>query len=71
MKLEQLKREIKNKSPKTFAKATKHWSYKMIMDVSRFTVEIGSHIYFKDKRYDGPEIEELVWKLLVKARRLK
>ncbi len=67
-----LKKELKKKSPKAWAKAEKRWDVKMIPDVTDFIIGIGKHMRNDSSfTYDGPAIEEMVWKLLIKARRLQ
>ena len=73
MNAKQLRKEIRAKCPKTAARLDKRWDTKMTRDVLQFSVNIGKLIKFSDTSftYDGMRIEEGLWKLLKKARRLK
>lgn len=72
--LKQLTRKLKKRSPKAWAKVQKEWDYKMIGPVTDFIVDIGDKIYGKVPEgkalYNGPAIEEELWKLLEKVRRI-
>ena len=63
MKPTTLRRKLKKKAPKTWAKIEKRWDIKIADDVTRFALDVGL--------YNIETIEEMVWKLLKKARRLK
>ena len=65
-----LKRELKKKHPKAWARAEKLWDFKMHDDVLDFTFNIVDMINWKTETYDGSGIEEMVWELLRKVRRI-
>jgi prolyl oligopeptidase PreP (S9A serine peptidase family) len=71
MNSKQIRRKVKGKAPKTWQKIANKWDYKMTHDVMRFIMDLQVHIHWKEKKYDTLEIEEKVWKLLTKVRRLK
>lgn len=64
-------KQDRKKSPKTFARLNKRWDIKMTQDIGLLVINIGEMINWEDRIYDGPRIEEALWKLLTKARRLK
>jgi len=74
----QLARDMRKRSPKTFAAMDKRWDMKMIGPVTDFIFHIQEHINPKAQKavrgdeylYNGPEIEAEVWKLLEKVRRI-
>lgn len=76
--LKDVVRDLKKKSPKAFAEYEKRWDCKMTNDVMEATFEIAKHINPKAKKaigkeewlFDGQEIEEVIWRLLRKARRI-
>ena len=78
MNVKQLKRRLKKRSPKTVARAEKRWDFKMIGDVTDFTFNLLEHVNPKAKAalepeewlIQGPEIEQELWKLLMKVRRI-
>lgn len=76
--IKQLKKKLKKRSPKAWAKAERQWDSKMIGDVADFITDIYKHINPKAQKaikdfdwlYNGPEIEAELWKLLAKVRRI-
>jgi len=70
MNLKQLKRKLKKRAPKAFKRAENDWYVKMIPSVSDLTFFILDQVDWKNKTIDGPEIEQEVFKLLAKVRRI-
>lgn len=74
-----LKRDLRKKAPKTWAKLEKRWDSKMSIPVMDFVFSLLDNVnprlkkLIKKDEYiiQGGEIEEKVWKLLEKCRRLK
>lgn len=73
-----LKREFKKRYPKTSMRIEKKWDHKMLIPVMDFTMSILDNVNPRLKKLakkdeyiiQGIEIEEKVWKLLKKARKL-
>lgn len=78
MNIKQLKRKMKKQRPKTWARVHRRWDIKMIGDVSDFTFHLLDYVNPKAAKaigkneylIKGPEIEEELWKLLEKVRRI-
>ena len=74
-----LRKELRAKSPKTWAKIEKTWDYKMLTTVMDMVMSILDNVNPRLKKLareneyiiQGGEIEDKVWKLLRTARRLK
>lgn len=79
MNSKQLKKELKAKAPKAWAKHEKRWDTKIMIPVVQFVMSILDDVNPRLKKLakkdeyiiKGSEIEEKLWKLLAKARRLK
>ncbi len=77
--ISKLKRELRKKSPKTWAILDKRWDNKMMIPVIDFVFSILHNINPRLKKLAkkdeyiicGEDIEEKLWKLLLKCRRLK
>lgn len=63
-------RKNRKKAPKTWAKMDNRWDIKMIPAVMDFVFSIHGHVDFKEKKVNGEDIEEKVWELLKKCRRI-
>lgn len=77
--ISKLQKELRKKSPKTWAKLEKQWDSIMLVPVIDFVMSILDDVNPRLKKLakkneyiiKGNEIEEKVWKLLKIARRLK
>lgn len=74
----QINKDFRKKHPKSWKRiedaVNRDWEMKMMTPVLDFVFDLGKQIYIRPKKdkalYNGPEIEQEVWKLLRKVRRI-
>lgn len=63
-------KDSRKKAPKAWEKFDRDWRSKMDGEVCDFVFNLLEHIDWKKRVIEGDAIEQEVWKLLVKTRRI-